>query len=276
MRLQGLMTPLIESGKFNEITSNIDNKKFPFAIYGLSESGRTYLIDSIFEKYDKPLVIVTHSDIEAKNLYEDLSFYSTEVYYFPVREVVFYNIDAISGDLRWARLKVIKEILNKKKKIIVTSVEAFASKYTPRRYYEKHKIKLNVNDIVDFSDITKLLIEGGYERVEMVEGKGEFALRGGILDVYPADSAYPYRIELFDDEIDSIRTFSVESQRSIERVKSIEIFPAKEIIIDDDVINHAKDTLKEELDKALENNRNKEVRDKLSEIINKNIESKNK
>ena len=273
MRLQGLMTPLIESEKFNEITKNIDNKKFPCAIYGLSESGRTYLIDSIFEKYNKPLVIVTNSDIEAKNLYEDLNLYSTEVYYFPVREVVFYNIDAISGDLRWARLKVIKEILNKKKKIIVTSVEAFASKYTPRRYYEKHKIKLNVNDIVNFSDITKLLVEGGYERVEMVEGKGEFALRGGILDVYPADSAYPYRIELFDDEIDSIRTFSVESQRSIEKIKSIEIFPAKEIIIDDDVINYAKDTLKQELDKALENNKNKEIKDKLSEIINKNIES---
>ncbi|MBM7833939.1 transcription-repair coupling factor [Clostridium sardiniense] len=273
MRLQGLMAPLIESREFNEISNDIDNKKFPSAIYGLSESGRTYLMDALFEKYDRPLVVVTHSDIEAKNLYEDLNFYSTEVYYFPVREVVFYNIDAISGDLRWARLKVIKEILNKKKKIIVTSIEAFAANYTPREYYEKHKIKLSVNDETNFSSVSRLLIEGGYERVEMVEGKGEFALRGGILDVYPPDSAYPYRVELFGDEIDSIRTFNVESQRSIEKVKSVDIFPAKEIIIDDDVISYAKENLRNELNKSLESNKDKEVKEKLSEIINRNLES---
>ena len=89
MRLEGLMKPLIESEEFGKVKSYIDNNKFPTAIYGLSESGRTYFINALFEQYDKPLVVVTHSDIEAKNLYEDLSFYSTEVYYFPVREVVF-------------------------------------------------------------------------------------------------------------------------------------------------------------------------------------------
>ena len=273
MRLEGLMKPLIESEEFGKVKSYIDNNKFPTAIYGLSESGRTYFINALFEQYDKPLVVVTHSDIEAKNLYEDLSFYSTEVYYFPVREVVFYNIDAISGDLRWARLKVIKEILSKKKKIIVTSVEAFAANYTPINYYKKHKINLKLGNEVNFNEISKLLIESGYERVEMVEGKGEFARRGGILDVYPPDSTYPYRIELFGDEIDSIRTFNVESQRSIEKVKSIKIFPAKEIIIDDNVINYAKENLKSELDKALKNNKDEAVRERLTETINRNIES---
>ena len=273
MRLEGLMEPLIESKKFNEIKENINNKKFPLGIYGLSESGRTYLMNAIFESSNESLVIVTNSDIEAKNLYEDLSFYTTEVYYFPVREVVFYNIDAISGDLRWARLKVIKEILNKKKKIIVTSIESFAASYTPREYYENHKIELSINNEVDFNDINRLLVEGGYERVEMVEGKGEFALRGGILDVYPPDSIYPYRIELFGDEIDSIRRFNVESQRSIDKVDKVSIFPAKEIIIDDNVIDYAKNTLIKELNKALENNKNKDSKEKLKEIINRNLES---
>ena len=275
MRLEGLMKPLYESREFNNIKNNIENKKFPLAIYGLADSGRTYLIDALYEQYDKPIVIVTHSDMEAKNLYEDLSFYSTDVYYFPVREVVFYNIDAISGDLRWARLKVIKEILNKKKKIIVTSVEAFAAVYTPRKFYENHKINLKVSDEVDFNNIAKLLVEGGYERVEIVEGKGEFALRGGILDVYPPDSLYPYRIELFGDEIDSIRTFNTESQRSIEKVKTVKIFPAKEIIVDDESIKYANESLKNELEKALQNNKDKETREKLTEIINRNLESLN-
>ena len=77
------------------------------------------------------MVILTHSDMEAKNIYEDLSFYTNDVYYLPPREIVFYNIDAISGDLRWARLKVIKEMMKDSKKIIVTSIDSLTSVYTP-------------------------------------------------------------------------------------------------------------------------------------------------
>lgn len=93
-------------------------------------------------------MVVTQSDMEAKNLYEDLIFYTSEVYYFPVKEMVFYNIDAISGDLRWARLKVINEILNNKKKIIVTSIEAFAAKYTPHNLFLEYSMKFKEGDEV--------------------------------------------------------------------------------------------------------------------------------
>ena len=111
MRLQGVMQPLKDNMKFKSITEKISEKTFPINIYGISESGKSYIINGIFEENDNSMVVVTHSDVDAKNLYEDLSFYTTDVFYFPVREVVFYNVDAISGDLRWARLKVIKEIL---------------------------------------------------------------------------------------------------------------------------------------------------------------------
>ena len=272
MRLRGLMEPLITSTEFSEIKSNIQNNKFPLAIYGLSDSGRSYFINSIYEEDDRPLVIIAHSDMEAKNIYEDLSFYSLDVYYFPVREVVFYNIDAISGDLRWARLKVIKEILNTKKKIIVTSIEAFASNYTPREYYKNHIIKLKVEKEVDFKEISRILVESGYERVEMVEGKGEFALRGGILDVFPIDEEYPYRIELFGDEIDSIRRFNVESQRSIDKVKKLEIFPAKEIIIDNNIVKESSEKIRKELVESVNKISDIDLKSKLSSTINRNIE----
>ncbi|WP_436513327.1 transcription-repair coupling factor [Clostridium thermobutyricum] len=272
MRLRGLMEPLITSTEFSEIKSNIQNNKFPLAIYGLSDSGRSYFINSIYEEDDRPLVVIAHSDMEAKNIYEDLSFYSLDVYYFPVREVVFYNIDAISGDLRWARLKVIKEILNTKKKIIVTSIEAFASNYTPREYYKNHIIKLKVEKEVDFKEISRILVESGYERVEMVEGKGEFALRGGILDVFPIDEEYPYRIELFGDEIDSIRRFNVESQRSIDKVKKLEIFPAKEIIIDNNIVKESSEKIRKELVESVNKISDIDLKSKLSSTINRNIE----
>ncbi|MGL4109631.1 transcription-repair coupling factor [Clostridium sp. LP20] len=272
MRLKGLMEPLMNSKEFSDIKKYIENNKHPIEVEGLSESGKAYFVSGIYEALERPVVIVTHSDMEAKNLYEDLNLYMNNVYYFPAKDVVFYNIDAISGDLRWARLKVIKEILTKKKNIIVTSIDAFAAKYTPRNLFLSHKIKIKVEEEVDFKEITNLLVEGGYERVDMVEGKGEFSLRGGLLDVFPADSVYPYRIELFGDEIDSIRTFNTESQRSIEKVKSIEIFPAKEIVIDDEIVSGAIEFIKSEFESVLATNKDKDRDAKLRKTINKNIE----
>lgn len=116
MRLSGLMEPIKNNEKFIELKKSLENNNFPIGIYGTSESARSYIINGIYEEIDKPLFIFTHSDMEAKNIYEDISLYINEVYYFPGKEVVFYNIDAISGDLRWARLKVIKEMLKPGKK----------------------------------------------------------------------------------------------------------------------------------------------------------------
>ncbi|WP_238900301.1 transcription-repair coupling factor [Clostridium sp. YIM B02500] len=272
MRLKGLLEPLESSLEFQDIIQGIESKRYPIGIYGASESGRGYIISGIFENTNRSIVIVTQSDMEAKNLYEDLIFYTSEVYYFPVKEMVFYNIDAISGDLRWARLKVINEILNNKKKIIVTSIEAFAAKYTPHNLFLEYSMKFKEGDEVNLADISKKLIQSGYERVEMVEGKGQFSLRGGILDVFPTGSTYPYRVELFGDEIESIRTFNTESQRSIEKVKKIDIFPAKEVIVSEEMLEVGRNKLKEEFNKIAESDKDSERVEKLRKILNKNLE----
>ena len=275
MRLQGVMQPLKDNMKFKSITEKISEKTFPINIYGISESGKSYIINGIFEENDNSMVVVTHSDVDAKNLYEDLSFYTTDVFYFPVREVVFYNVDAISGDLRWARLKVIKEILqNERKKIIVTSIDALTSLYTPKEYYLRYSMIIKTGDDIDLKEISKSLLQCGYERVEVVEGKGEFSFRGGILDVFPPTSAYPYRVELFGDEVDSIRTFNTESQRSIEKVEEFSIFPSKEVIVDDECRSRAVQNINEELKKVIANvsKENKESVEKIKGIVGKNIE----
>ena len=275
MRLQGVMQPLKDNMKFKSITEKISEKTFPINIYGISESGKSYIINGIFEENDNSMVVVTHSDVDAKNLYEDLSFYTTDVFYFPVREVVFYNVDAISGDLRWARLKVIKEILqNERKKIIVTSIDALTSLYTPKEYYLRYSMIIKTGDDIDLKEISKSLLQCGYERVEVVEGKGEFSFRGGILDVFPPTSAYPYRVELFGDEVDSIRTFNTESQRCIEKVEEFSIFPSKEVIVDDECRSRAVQNINEELKKVIANvsKENKESVEKIKGIVGKNIE----
>ena len=272
MRLKGLIEPLITSDKFSSIKRDIEEKDNLVEVYGLSESSKAYFANSVYESFEKPVVIITHNDMEAKNLYEDLNLYTSNVSYFPAKEVVFYNVDAISGDLRWARLRVIKEILERKKGIVVTSIDAFASAYTPKKLFKDHKLSLKVGKEVSFEEISKVLIEGGYERVEIVEGKGEFSLRGGLLDVFPPDSIYPYRIELFGDEIESIRTFNVESQRSIDKVKTLKIFPAKEMIVNENVIEEALNFMKSELDEVVKNSSDKERIEKLKTIVNRNME----
>lgn len=274
MRLKGVLQPLSENSTFNEIITSIKENKYPININGLSDSGKSYSIFGIYENIDSPMVILTNNDMEAKNLYEDLSFYTNDVYYFPAKEVVFYNIDAISGDLRWARLKVIKEILNSSKKIVVTSIDSLTSVYTPKELFDKYNITLSIDDEVDFKDLSRKLLECGYERVESVEGKGEFSLRGGILDVFPPISTYPYRIELFGDTIDSIRTFNTESQRSIEKVDSMEIFPAKEVILDDEALNRGKENILKEFEEIKSTGKSdKERIEKLESIIRANVES---
>ena len=274
MRLKGVLQPLSENSTFNEIVASIKADKFPININGLSDSGKSYSIFGIYEEADSPMIILTNNDMEAKNLYEDLSFYTNDIYYFPAKEVVFYNIDAISGDLRWARLKVIKEILNNNKKIIVTSIDSLTSVYTPKELFNKYNITLSVDDEVDFKDLSKKLLECGYERVEAVEGKGEFSLRGGILDVFPPISTYPYRIELFGDTIDSIRTFNTESQRSIEKVDSMEVFPAKEVILDKEALNRGKENILKELEEIKSKGKSDDERIvKLEAIVKANVES---
>ncbi|MGL4989675.1 MAG: transcription-repair coupling factor [Sarcina sp.] len=274
MRLEGLTRPLSENENFNNLNKLISRRELPLEVNGLSESGRAYFLNTLFEKEDRPMVIITNSEMEAKDLYEDLSLYTLDVHYFPAKEIVFYNIDAISGDLRWARLKVIKEILEKKKKIIVTSIESFVSLYTPIELYKKYNFIISIDDELNINNLIQKIVESGYERVTVVEGKGEFAIRGGILDIFPPCSALPFRIEFFGDEVESIRTFNTDSQRSIEEKDKVELFPAKEIILDKIILDKTIANIEAELSMlSVKNSDNSEFLQKITKIVKKNIEN---
>jgi transcription-repair coupling factor (superfamily II helicase) len=276
MRLKGLMQPLKEHNEFKNIISSIRGDVFPVGVYGLSESAKSYLINGVYEEVDKPVFVVTHSDVEARNFYEDLSLYLPNVYYFPTKEVVFYNVYAISGDLRWERLKVIREIINKGKKLIVTSIEALAPCYTPIELFREYTFQLAVGDSLDIHDLAYKLVQCGYERIDMVDSKGQFSVRGGILDIYPPIASAPFRIELFGDEIDSIRTFNPESQRSVERVEKIEVFPAKEIILSKESVDKGYKAISKDLSTLLDtlkSKKNKEGYEKIQKVIHADLEA---
>lgn len=276
MRLKGLMQPLKESKEFTEIKNAAAKHRYPIGVFGLSESARSYFINGLYEELDKPFLILTHNDVEAKNIYEDLNLYLPNVFYFPTKEVVFYNIEAVSGDLRWERLKVIREMTEKGKKIIVASIESLAQRYIPFELYRDYSFTFSLDDTINLEELNEKLVQSGYERVDIVEAKGQFSIRGGIMDIFPPYGSLPYRIELFGDEIDSIRTFNTESQRSIEKVDKVEIFPAKEIILDKEKILKASGAMEEDLKSilsTLKSKKNKEAMEKINSITKRNLES---
>jgi transcription-repair coupling factor (superfamily II helicase) len=276
MRLKGLMQPLKDSREFKEIVNAIEKHKYPIGVFGLSESARSYLINGVYDELDKPFLILTHNDVEAKNIYEDLNLYIPNVFYFPTKEVVFYNIDAISGDLRWERLKVLREMSKKGKKIIVASIESLAQKYIPFELYKEYTFRFKVGDTINLEELNGKLVQCGYERMDVVETKGQFSVRGGIMDVFPPFSSYPFRIELFGDEIDSIRSFNTESQRSIEKVKEVELFPAKEMILERENIKAAVNSIEQDLNtvvNSLKLKKNKEAMEKINSITKVNLEA---
>lgn len=276
MRLNGIMEPLKLNGKFQSITESINNKIFPISINGISDSAKSFIINGLYDNLDKPLVVFTHNDMEARNLYEDLSFYTNNVFYFPTKELVFYNVDAISGDVRWERIKVFKEALNSRKTIIVACIDALAVKYIKNSLFKEFIFNIKIGDILEVKNISKKLITCGYERVVTVENKGQFSVRGGIIDIFPITSEYPYRIELFDNEVDSIRTFNTETQKSIDKEFKFEIYPAKEVIINEEALQRGIDLIEKDFNKMVngfEKSKDKESKEKLRSIVNANLES---
>lgn len=274
MRLDGLIGPFKNSSEYLQIKKNIDEGVFPMSLWGLSDSGKSYIISALYENTDKTIFVVAPSDVEAKNLYEDLNFFLPYVYYLPTKEVVFYDVYAISGDLKWERLKIFNEICKKDKKIIVLSAESLCASYVPFNLYKKYTFSLKIGDTIDLDVLNRNLIKSGYERCEVVEAKGQFSIKGGILDIFPPISVYPYRIELFGDDIDSIRQFNLETQRSIEKVKEISIFPASEIIIEEEHRNRAYDLLSNDLENLIKTHNKEAIKgNNIKDKINLNMES---
>lgn len=278
MRFNEVKNILIESEGYRDIKKSIEKETYPIGIYGVSDSARAYLIACLFQREDKNIFIFADSDLNARAIYEDLLLYEERVYFLPGKEVVFYNADAISGDLRWERLRVIKELLKDEKKIIVSSVDLLASKYMPLSYYRDYSFSFKKGDIVNFSVLAKKLIEMGYERCELTENKGQFSLRGGILDLYSPTEDFPIRIELFGDEIDTLRTFNPESQRSLDSIEKVDIFPAREIIIDKKSLIRGRNLILKDLeditnDKSFRKVLGEEGFNKLKTIVKGNVES---
>ena len=238
-----LIKRLEESEKFIELMKEIKMKKTPINISGLVFVGKSHMISTISENVKNPLCVITYNEIQAKNLVRDLRCFTENVEYFGKREIASYDYISESKDLPYARIDVLNKIYNKEAKIVVTTVEALMQGMIPKDVLYKNVITFSVGNLFEgtgfsgkknLNNLKQLLLLLGYERNDMVENRGQFSIRGGIVDIGLSEKT-GVRIEFWGDEVDSIRYFSIASQRTTEMTDKIRIFPAHEYVLEYEV-----------------------------------------
>ena len=234
-----IISKLQELQKFKQYIQEIEEKNKPIKISGLSDVGKIQYAYSTKQSLNRPICIVTYNEIEARKIVKDLSYFTNEfeeVLYFPKREIASYDYIAESKDLPYERIEVLNKIQKKKAKIVVTTVEALMQKMITKSSLYKNCLEFKVGKRYSLEEVKQNLILLGYERNDLIEGKGQFSVRGDIIDVALTETK-GVRVELWGDEVDSIRNFSISSQRSNEMLDKIEIMPAHEFILEDELKN---------------------------------------
>ena len=176
-------------------------------------------------------LVLTFSDVKAKELYEDYSFFDKNTILFPAKDYIFFQADIRGQEMTKERICCYRRILEKEPLTIVTTVDALLAPCLPLQMLEENCITISAESIVEEEAVAMKLVKMGYEKTYQVEEPGQFSIRGGIIDIYDLTEENPYRIELWGDEVESIRRFDVLSQRSVEALRTVTIYPATEMIL---------------------------------------------
>ncbi|MGN1301240.1 MAG: CarD family transcriptional regulator [Clostridia bacterium] len=226
--------------KFSSYIQDVKNGTTPIMLSGLTDAGKVHFAYATLFYSEKPICIVTYNELQAKKIIKDLEYFEKKIDFFPKREIVTYDYIAESKDNLYTRINTLNNIYNKKAKIVVTTIEAIMQKIVSKDVLYKNILKFKVGETINLDDIKEKLIILGYERTEMADAKCSFSIRGGIIDIAISEKQ-GVRIELWGDEIDSIRYFDTMSQRSTEKIEKIEIYPAHEFILEknlDEITNN--------------------------------------
>ena len=225
-------------------------------ISGCIDTQKVHISSAIASGY-KYMLIVTSDEAKARKMCDDASFFNREAIYYPAKDAIFYSADVHGNQITGERLRCISRIINHSSTgegvlTVVTTMDGIADRLIPVERFKEAVITLDYSSEIEPEKLAKKLVAMGFVRTGMVEDKGQFAIRGGIIDIFSYTDEAPVRIELWDTEVDSIRMFDVESQRSIERLQSYSIFPATEYIFTEDELKNGLYNIKEECDRQLE------------------------
>lgn len=258
--MNSLVKPLIQMNEFNDIKTALNKEGGLVLVSGCIDSQKTHFMYALSEaenetgkseKKFKNKIIIAGNELKAKELYEDYKFFNRDVFLYPAKDLIFYNADIHGNLITKQRLGVIKALIEENEVTVILTLDALMDYLVPLNVIKEAVINISIESIIDIDKLKSELIYLGYEKVIQVESSGQFAIRGGIIDIFPLTEENPYRIELWDDEVDSIRSFDAESQRSIESLDKISIYPATELILGEERISRGVKRLEKESEKYI-------------------------
>jgi transcription-repair coupling factor (superfamily II helicase) len=192
-----LIDPLLEIDEYNKVLSSINNYSIPVGITGPSDSQKAHIAYALCEHSGNKGIFIAYNEMQARRLYDDFAFFLEDrVLFFPAKEVIMHDVEAKSNDSVFQRTSALERMLEGSYNMLVTSAEAFSQVIVSREYFEKCILEFEPGTIVDLEQISRRLLEMGYDRVVIVENKGQFTVRGGIIDIFSVSCDYPVRIEL--------------------------------------------------------------------------------
>ena len=249
----------------------INNKTNPITISGLVCVAKSSLISALNLNDKEKVLLVTYNEMQAKRLIHDIQYFTDLVYYFPKREISAYDYDAESNEIEIERIDVLNNIKRNKAPIVVTTIEAVMQTMVTKKSLYENVMKIKVGTEVRLDEIKQKLLLLGYKRIDLVENAGEFSVRGNIIDI-GINNSEGIRIELWGDEVDSVRKFKLSSQRSTDMLKNVEIYPITEKILEKNIETICK-KIEKRLDNKIDEKRQELLKD-IEEIKNGNYLSK--
>ena len=264
---------LQEKEDIQSLISGVSNGMKEQLVAGLVGPARSMLISTVHEATKRPILLVTHQLLQAEQLYDDLIELVGEerVQLYPVNELIASEIATASPELRSQRIEALNRWSKGEANILIAPVAALKRMLPSPNEWLNYQLHFKEGEEIDIETYFSKLIDMGYERTQMVTAPGEFSRRGGIIDIYPLTEEHPLRIELFDVEIDSIRYFDADTQRSLERIQEVSIGPATELLVNQQDLLVAAERIEKALAESLKNKTSKQAKEELIEIIEHDV-----
>ena len=247
--------PLLKLNEYEQVRDCLSQKK-TCQVTGCSDSQLAHFITGLSDGY-RQKVIVTFSALKAKEIYDDIKGFTDDVVMYPSKDFIFFSADVHGNLILQQRLEFIEKIVEDKPFTVIVTADAFMDKIQPLDKIKDNYLEISEGSVIEQDALKKKLVKMGYEAVEQVDSPGQFAIRGSIIDIYTLTDEVPYRIDFWDDEVDIIKSFEIENQRSIENLESIKIYPATEYFFTEEEIKAGLDKIKLELNKTVEKFRKK-------------------
>lgn len=218
---------------FKQLEAAITEGATPCSVSGISGIHKAGLVLGLSGSH-APILVITDDEAAASRLCEDINEMARTrlAFVFPAKDFTLTSVEGVSREYEYTRLEVLSALVNHECDIVVASAESVLQKTLPPEILKSRMITLKCGAEISLDELTRRLLAAGYSRAEQVEGLSQFSIRGSIVDIFPVNSTFPVRLELWGDEIDTISTFDIESQRRIDTIKAIKISPALEVLFE--------------------------------------------